>query len=93
MHSFPDPCPLPAPRRLPAAHRLEPTLTSALCVPPELQQFYGSQSRLPDSRVVLCFGEEFPDMAPLRSKLILVQVRERAARCPGAGIEFALGLR
>ncbi|XP_060041040.1 interferon regulatory factor 8 isoform X3 [Erinaceus europaeus] len=39
----------------------------------ELQQFYNSQSRLPDSRVVLCFGEEFPDVIPMRSKLILVQ--------------------
>uniref|UniRef100_A0A8C9UM74 Interferon regulatory factor 8 n=1 Tax=Spermophilus dauricus TaxID=99837 RepID=A0A8C9UM74_SPEDA len=43
----------------------------------ELQQFYSSQSRLPESRVVLCFGEEFPDMAPLRSKLILVQLYVR----------------
>ncbi|XP_044902800.1 interferon regulatory factor 8 isoform X2 [Felis catus] len=42
----------------------------------ELQQFYNNQSRLPDSRVVLCFGEEFPDMTPLRSKLILVQIEQ-----------------
>ncbi|KAM4833929.1 interferon regulatory factor 8 [Thomomys bottae] len=46
----------------------------------ELQQFYASQSRLPDSRVVLCFGEEFPDLAPMRSKLILVQVEQLYAR-------------
>lgn len=46
----------------------------------ELQQFYSSQSRLPDSRVVLCFGEEFPDLAPLRSKLILVQVEQLYVR-------------
>ncbi|XP_050021232.1 interferon regulatory factor 8 isoform X1 [Alexandromys fortis] len=46
----------------------------------EMQQFYASQSRLPDSRVVLCFGEEFPDTAPLRSKLILVQVEQLYAR-------------
>ncbi|XP_076989347.1 interferon regulatory factor 8 isoform X5 [Tamandua tetradactyla] len=59
----------------------------------ELQQFYNSQSRLPDSRVVLCFGEEFPDMAPLRSKLILVQIEqlyvrqlvEEAGKSCGAG--------
>ncbi|XP_007531585.1 interferon regulatory factor 8 isoform X2 [Erinaceus europaeus] len=42
----------------------------------ELQQFYNSQSRLPDSRVVLCFGEEFPDVIPMRSKLILVQIEQ-----------------
>lgn len=46
----------------------------------ELQQFYNHQSRLPDSRVVLCFGEEFPDMTPLRSKLILVQIEQLYAR-------------
>nr|XP_014332678.1 PREDICTED: interferon regulatory factor 8 [Bos mutus] len=46
----------------------------------ELQQFYNSQSRLPDSRVVLCFGEEFPDTTPLRSKLILVQVEQLYVR-------------
>ncbi|XP_074057899.1 interferon regulatory factor 8 isoform X2 [Macrotis lagotis] len=46
----------------------------------ELQQFYNNQSQLPDSRVMLCFGEEFPDMAPLRSKLILVQVEQLYVR-------------
>ncbi|XP_049642781.1 interferon regulatory factor 8 [Suncus etruscus] len=46
----------------------------------DLQLFYSSQSRLPDSRVVLCFGEEFPDTAPLRSKLILVQVEQLYAQ-------------
>ena len=27
----------------------------------ELQQYYNNQGRFPDSRVMLCFGEEFPD--------------------------------
>ncbi|XP_027703450.1 interferon regulatory factor 8 [Vombatus ursinus] len=46
----------------------------------DLQQFYNNQSQLPDSRVMLCFGEEFPDLAPLRSKLILVQVEQLYVR-------------
>ncbi|MBZ3870709.1 Interferon regulatory factor 8 [Sciurus carolinensis] len=48
--------------------------------PAELQQFYGSQSGLPEGRVLLCFGEEFPDAAPLRAKLILVQIEQLPVR-------------
>uniref|UniRef100_A0A8B9T900 Interferon regulatory factor 8 n=1 Tax=Anas platyrhynchos TaxID=8839 RepID=A0A8B9T900_ANAPL len=41
----------------------------------DLQQYYNNQGRYPDSRVTLCFGEEFPDPT-LRCKLILVQVEQ-----------------
>ncbi|XP_067396069.1 interferon regulatory factor 8 isoform X3 [Emydura macquarii macquarii] len=42
----------------------------------ELQQYYCSQGRFPESRTLLCFGEEFPDMDISRCKLILVQVEQ-----------------
>ncbi|XP_038610420.1 interferon regulatory factor 8 [Tachyglossus aculeatus] len=46
----------------------------------ELQQFYNNQGRFPDGRVMLCFGEEFPDVTPLRTKLILVQIEQLYVR-------------
>ncbi|XP_040266707.1 interferon regulatory factor 8 [Bufo gargarizans] len=42
----------------------------------EFQQCYSSQLRLPDSRVTLCFGEEFPDTVPVHMKLIIVQIEQ-----------------
>ncbi|XP_006888850.1 PREDICTED: interferon regulatory factor 8 [Elephantulus edwardii] len=46
----------------------------------ELQQFYNNQSQLPDGKVLLCFGEEFPDLIPLRAKLILVKIEQLYVR-------------
>ncbi|XP_053304266.1 interferon regulatory factor 8 [Spea bombifrons] len=45
----------------------------------ELHQCY-SQGRLPESRITLCFGEEFPDAAPLQLKLIIVQIEQLGLR-------------
>uniref|UniRef100_A0A8D0BH32 Interferon regulatory factor 8 n=1 Tax=Salvator merianae TaxID=96440 RepID=A0A8D0BH32_SALMN len=42
----------------------------------ELHQFYNNQGRFPNSKVILCFGEEFPDATPLRFKLILVEIEQ-----------------
>ncbi|XP_069073225.1 interferon regulatory factor 8 [Pleurodeles waltl] len=46
----------------------------------ELQAYYRNEGRFPDSRVTLCFGEEFPDATPLRYKLIIVQIEQMALR-------------
>ncbi|XP_077309305.1 interferon regulatory factor 8 [Lithobates pipiens] len=46
----------------------------------EFQHCYSNQLRLPDSKVTLCFGEEFPDATPLHMKLIIVQVEQFGLR-------------
>lgn len=30
----------------------------------------------PNNKVIICFGEEFPDMKPMNKKLIIVEVRK-----------------
>ncbi|CAH2324103.1 interferon regulatory factor 8 [Pelobates cultripes] len=45
----------------------------------ELQHCY-SQGRIPESRITLCFGEEFPDATPLQLKLIIVQIEQLGVR-------------
>ncbi|KAL7979743.1 hypothetical protein Chor_004901 [Crotalus horridus] len=51
------------------------------CFPlPELHQYYNNQGRFPNSKVILCFGEEFPDAVPLRCKLILVEIEQLSIR-------------
>ncbi|XP_075045446.1 interferon regulatory factor 8 [Mixophyes fleayi] len=42
----------------------------------EFQHCYSNQQRLPDSKVTLCFGEEFPDATPVHLKLIIVQIEQ-----------------
>ncbi|XP_063801758.1 interferon regulatory factor 8 [Pseudophryne corroboree] len=42
----------------------------------EFQHCYSNQLRLPDSKVTLCFGEEFPDGTPVHLKLIIVQIEQ-----------------
>ncbi|XP_060644413.2 interferon regulatory factor 8 [Anolis sagrei] len=46
----------------------------------ELHQYYNNQGRFPSSKVILCFGEEFPDATPLRFKLILVEIEQLSIR-------------
>lgn len=46
----------------------------------ELQQYYNNQGRFPNSKVFLCFGEEFPDATSSRFKLILVEVEQLSIR-------------
>uniref|UniRef100_A0A8C5SJJ7 Interferon regulatory factor 8 n=1 Tax=Laticauda laticaudata TaxID=8630 RepID=A0A8C5SJJ7_LATLA len=46
----------------------------------ELHQYYNNQGRLPNSKVILCFGEEFPDAVPLCCKLILVEIEQLSSR-------------
>ncbi|XP_053126354.1 interferon regulatory factor 8 isoform X2 [Hemicordylus capensis] len=46
----------------------------------ELQHYYNGQGRFPNSKVILCFGEEFPDATPLRFKLILVEIEQLSIR-------------
>nr|DBA16757.1 TPA: hypothetical protein GDO54_002297 [Pyxicephalus adspersus] len=46
----------------------------------DFQHCYSNQLRLPDSKVTLCFGEEFPDATPVHSKLIIVQVEQLGLR-------------
>ncbi|XP_062997016.1 interferon regulatory factor 8 [Elgaria multicarinata webbii] len=46
----------------------------------ELHQYYNNQNRFPNSKVILCFGEEFPDATPSRFKLILVEIEQLSIR-------------
>ncbi|KAG8437455.1 hypothetical protein GDO86_008237 [Hymenochirus boettgeri] len=46
----------------------------------DMQLYYSNQGRLPESKVTLCFGEEFPDNTPLHLKLIIVQIEQHGLR-------------
>ncbi|OCT82419.1 interferon regulatory factor 8 isoform X1 [Xenopus laevis] len=46
----------------------------------ELQLCYTNQGRMPESKVTLCFGEEFPDANPVYLKLIIVQIEQLGLR-------------